>query len=110
VRIDDIPKPEELGPDEVLVKNRYCGICGTDLHEYAAGPIFISSAPNGFSGASIPQILGHEFGGRIEAVGETCGICIRVIVLRSNRIWIHLTAISVPVACISSAPEAQQPA
>ena len=70
VRIDDIPKPEELGPDEVLVKNRYCGICGTDLHEYAAGPIFISSTPNGFSGASVPQILGHEFGGLIEAVGR----------------------------------------
>ena len=70
MRIDDIPKPEKLGPDEVLVKNCYCGICGTDLHEYAAGPIFISSAPNGFSGASVPQILGHEFGGRIEAVGR----------------------------------------
>ena len=70
VRIDDVPKPENLAPDEVLVRNRLCGICGTDLHEYAEGPIFISQTPNAFSGASIPQILGHEFSGEIEAVGR----------------------------------------
>jgi (R,R)-butanediol dehydrogenase/meso-butanediol dehydrogenase/diacetyl reductase len=70
VRIDDVPKPESLAPDEVLVLNRLCGICGTDLHEYAEGPIFISQNPNPFSGASIPQILGHEFSGEIEAVGR----------------------------------------
>jgi (R,R)-butanediol dehydrogenase/meso-butanediol dehydrogenase/diacetyl reductase len=109
VRIDDIPKPEKLGPDEVLVKNRYCGICGTDLHEYAAGPIFISSAPNGFSDASVPQILGHEFGGRIEAVGRDVRHLHPGVELQSNRIWVHLTAISVPAACISSAAEVQQP-
>ena len=70
VRIDDVPKPENLAPDEVLVRNRLCGICGTDLHEYADGPHFISQIPNSFSGASIPQILGHEFSGVIEAVGR----------------------------------------
>ncbi|OCJ57615.1 zinc-binding dehydrogenase, partial [Agrobacterium tumefaciens] len=41
-----------------------------DLHEFADGPHFISAAPNDFSGASIPAILGHEFSGEIEAVGE----------------------------------------
>ena len=70
VRIDNIEKPENLCPDEVLVKNHYCGICGTDLHEYDHGPIFISKTPNAFSGASIPQILGHEFSGVIEKVGS----------------------------------------
>lgn len=70
VRIDDIDKPHELKPDEVLVKNRLCGICGTDLHEYIDGPHFISPQPNSFSGASIPAILGHEFSGEIEAVGS----------------------------------------
>ena len=70
VRIDDVPKPEDLAPDEVLVRNRFCGICGTDLHEYVDGPIFISPTPNVFSGASVPQILGHEFSGEIEAVGR----------------------------------------
>lgn len=70
VRIDEIPIPDELGPDEVLVRNVYCGICGTDLHEYADGPVFISERPNIFSGASIPQILGHEYSGVVERVGR----------------------------------------
>ena len=52
VRVDDVPKPNDIGPDEVLVRNEFCGICGSDLHEYADGPIFISAIPNAFSGAS----------------------------------------------------------
>ena len=69
VRVEELPKPTDLEPDEVLVRIRFCGICGTDLHEYADGPHFISAQPNSFSGASLPQILGHEFSGEIEAVG-----------------------------------------
>ncbi|XNY04240.1 alcohol dehydrogenase catalytic domain-containing protein (plasmid) [Sinorhizobium meliloti] len=69
VRVEDIDKPMALQPDEVLVRNKFCGICGTDLHEFADGPHFISDVPNAFSGASIPAILGHEFSGEIEAVG-----------------------------------------
>src|SRR4029077_2503901 len=70
VRVDDVPKPSDVGPDEVLVRNEFCGICGSDLHECADGPIFISSTCNAFSGASIPQILGHEFSGVIESLGR----------------------------------------
>ena len=55
VRVEELPDPVDLQPDEVLVRNRLCGICGTDLHEFADGPHFISSQPNPFSGASIPQ-------------------------------------------------------
>ena len=41
VRIEDVPAPTRaLGPCEVLVRNRVCGICGTDLHEYSHGPIY----------------------------------------------------------------------
>ena len=70
VRVDEVPKPGDIAPNEVLVRNEFCGICGSDLHEYADGPIFISSTRNAFSGASIPQILGHEFSGVIEAPGR----------------------------------------
>lgn len=70
VRVEEISKPSTLKPDEVLVRNHFCGICGTDLHEYIDGPHFISKTPNSFSGASVPQILGHEFSGVIEAVGS----------------------------------------
>lgn len=70
VRVEEVPTPSDLKPDEVLVRNKLCGICGTDLHEYADGPHFISAKPNPFSGASIPQILGHEFSGEIDSVGR----------------------------------------
>ena len=37
VRVDDVPNPSDIRPDEVLVRNAFCGICGSDLHEYAMG-------------------------------------------------------------------------
>lgn len=69
LRIEDLPMPSEPGPGQVLIENRFCGICGTDLHEYAYGPIFIPKEPHPFTGATGPQILGHEFGGVVKAVG-----------------------------------------
>jgi len=70
LRIEDIPQPAAPGPGEVLIENRYCGICGTDLHEYAYGPIFVPKEPHPFTKAHGPQVLGHEFGGVVKAVGE----------------------------------------
>ena len=70
LRIDDIPEPPAPGPGQVLIRNSHVGICGTDLHEYASGPIFIPVTPHPYSGASGPQVLGHEFGGKVIAVGE----------------------------------------
>lgn len=35
--------PRVLKDDEVQVKVSWTGICGTDLHEYLEGPIFIST-------------------------------------------------------------------
>lgn len=71
------------------LKIAYCGICGTDLHEYAEyehRPLrhlliitdkFRYQKPwmvpkdgrNKYSGAELPQILGHEFSGTIVEVG-----------------------------------------
>ncbi|MBB6487169.1 2,3-butanediol dehydrogenase [Rhizobium lusitanum] len=70
LRIDDIAPPADPGPGEVLIENRFCGICGTDLHEYAYGPIFVPKEPHPFTKAHGPQVLGHEFGGVVRAVGE----------------------------------------
>jgi (R,R)-butanediol dehydrogenase / meso-butanediol dehydrogenase / diacetyl reductase len=71
VRIDTIaPPPQTLGPHEVLVRIRECGICGTDLHEYTHGPIYTSPEPHPVTGTSLPVILGHEFSGAVEAVGS----------------------------------------
>ena len=62
------PRPP-LGKAEVLVRVVTCGICGTDLHEYVAGPIVTPVDPHPLTGARNPQILGHEFAGDVVAVG-----------------------------------------
>ena len=49
----------------------YRGICGTDLHGYLAGPIFVppQGTKDPHTGAEVHLILGHEFGGTIDEVG-----------------------------------------
>jgi (R,R)-butanediol dehydrogenase / meso-butanediol dehydrogenase / diacetyl reductase len=69
IRVEDVPEPDTLQPDELLVRPRVCGICGTDLHEYVAGPIVTPSEPHPLTGASNPQILGHEFAADVIEVG-----------------------------------------
>jgi (R,R)-butanediol dehydrogenase / meso-butanediol dehydrogenase / diacetyl reductase len=61
IRIEDVPPPGALQAGQVRVRPIYCGICGTDLHEYTDGPIVIPVAPHPLTGATAPQILGHEF-------------------------------------------------
>jgi (R,R)-butanediol dehydrogenase/meso-butanediol dehydrogenase/diacetyl reductase len=61
IRIEDVPRPGALGAGQVRVRPIYCGICGTDLHEYTDGPIVIPVDPHPLTGATPPQILGHEF-------------------------------------------------
>lgn len=69
LRIEDLAALPVPGPGQVVIRNRFVGICGTDLHEYAQGPIFIPIAPHPYTGAVGPQVLGHEFGGVVEVVG-----------------------------------------
>jgi (R,R)-butanediol dehydrogenase/meso-butanediol dehydrogenase/diacetyl reductase len=61
IRVEDVPAPSgKLGAHDVLIKPLVTGICGTDLHEYIAGPIVTPSEPHVYTGAANPQILGHE--------------------------------------------------
>lgn len=53
----------------MLLRPFFCGICGTDLHEYAFGPIVIPTEPHALTGASAPQVLGHEFSAEVVEVG-----------------------------------------
>ena len=70
IRIDEVAAPSTaLAPTEVLVRNRMCGICGTDLHEYSHGPLQTSAQPHPRTGGGLPQILGHEYAGEVVAVG-----------------------------------------
>lgn len=53
------PMPEPQ-PGEVRVRVRYAGICGSDLHIFHGKNPFVL----------YPRIIGHEFVGRIGAVGD----------------------------------------
>ena len=70
IRVEDVDAPDSPGPGEVLLRPSWCGICGTDLHEYAMGPIVIPAAPHRLNGSQLPQILGHEFSAEIVEVGR----------------------------------------
>jgi (R,R)-butanediol dehydrogenase/meso-butanediol dehydrogenase/diacetyl reductase len=72
IRVENVASPDEgdLGPDDVLLSPYWCGICGTDLHEYAMGPIVTPATPHPLNGSTLPQILGHEFSAEVVAVGR----------------------------------------
>jgi (R,R)-butanediol dehydrogenase / meso-butanediol dehydrogenase / diacetyl reductase len=70
VRVENVAEPTDVGDTQVLVKPLTCGICGTDLHEFAAGPIVTPKAPHKFTGAKLPQIFGHEFSAEVIDIGR----------------------------------------
>ncbi|ANS73480.1 butanediol dehydrogenase [Paenibacillus yonginensis] len=70
LRIETIEEPV-TAKGQVKIKIEWCGICGSDLHEYAAGPIFISQgAPHPLTHEEAPVVMGHEFSGQVVEVGE----------------------------------------
>lgn len=70
VRVEEIPEPK-VTEGSVKIKVKWCGICGSDLHEYLAGPIFIPvNTPHPLSKNSAPVVLGHEFSGEVVEIGE----------------------------------------
>jgi len=70
VRLEEVELELPLGPGMVEVEVAYCGVCGSDIAEYAHGPFAIRSKPHSLSGQAPPVTLGHEFSGRVTAVGE----------------------------------------
>lgn len=69
VRILDLPEPV-VAQEQVKIRVRWCGICGSDVHEYRAGPMIIPKKPHPLTGKSTPIILGHEFSGDVIEIGE----------------------------------------
>lgn len=58
LRFVDLPKPQ-INDEEVLMKVKKVGICGTDLHIY-----------NGGMNVPVPLVMGHEFVGDIVKIGN----------------------------------------
>ena len=69
LEVADVPEPNPT-PGTVKVKVGFNGICGTDLHEYYAGPIFIPTSPHPLTGQELPLTMGHEFSGVITEIGD----------------------------------------
>lgn len=65
LELQDIDKPT-VDAEKVLIKVAYCGICGSDLPRYFEGGVH-----------AFPQVLGHEFSGVVEEIGEKV-TCIKV--------------------------------
>ncbi|GLO72791.1 Zn-dependent alcohol dehydrogenase [Phaeobacter inhibens] len=115
-----VPTP---GPGEVLIKVSFTGICGSDVH------IFNGTNPI----ARTPVIPGHEFSGRVAAIGEGvsgfepgtraaiqplkfCGtctackrdaphVCERLIVIGVNQDGGFAEHVVVPAECVFPIPD-----
>ncbi len=63
LEMGELPDPPDPGPDEVLVRLRSTGVCGSDMHFFSEGGI--AGYP-----ADYPRVLCHEPGGEALAVGR----------------------------------------
>jgi len=57
--VEDVPEPK-ISDNQVLIKVKYCGICGSDIHAFLGKHPFIKP----------PITPGHEFSGVIVKVGD----------------------------------------
>lgn len=74
----DWPEPQLVAPSDVKIKVDYCGICGSDLHEYLDGPIFFKNARNEISDRPNVQCMGHEMCGEIVERGPAANPAYKV--------------------------------
>lgn len=121
LEITDRPLPE-IGADEVLVKVKACGICGSELETFKSRS----------QRRMPPLIMGHEFCGEIIAVGDnvsdwksgmlavsnalvSCGVCQHCITGRTNlcpnrtvfgmeRSGAFAEYVNVPAGCLIAMP------
>ena len=87
MRWEEIEVPP-LGPHDVRIRVKYCGVCGTDYAIYSGETSFYEAGL-----IKTPMTLGHEYSGVIDAIGEkvtkfqvgdrvvadtgvSCGICV----------------------------------
>lgn len=66
IRVEQIDEPV-LKDGYVIVDVAWCGICGSDLHEYAIGPVSFGREPHPLTGETLPVTMGHEFCGRVRS-------------------------------------------
>ena len=82
--LQDIPIPT-IGPKEILLRVKACGICGSDVNGYRTdkeGYILMAGR------CSLPLVIGHEFSGEIAQVGgEVKGLEVGDMVVSEMNLW-----------------------
>lgn len=64
IEIRDVPKPRPVRKNEVKLRIRKIGVCGSDIHVYHGKHPF----------TSYPVIQGHEYSGEVVEVGEEVSV------------------------------------
>ena len=101
LRIDKIPVPK-LGPGDVLVEIKACGICGSDIHIVYEGvtptsytPITLGHEPSGVIAALGQEVEGWKVGDRVTINPFlTCGKCINCL-SRNSQICLSRRVIGI---------------
>jgi len=61
--VQELPDPTP-GPGDAVIRVEACGVCRSDWHFWQGDWTWLGLEP------SLPMVLGHEFGGVVEAVGS----------------------------------------
>ena len=61
VELREVPVPDEPADDEVLLRTRAVGVCGSEIHQYHNTQSWR---------VNVPVILGHEFAGVVVRAGK----------------------------------------
>ena len=80
LRVESVAHPGAPARGEVLLRVTATGVCGSDLHPYETGSI-------GSTILNAPLVLGHEFAGVIEAVGDDVAALVGTRVAVDPLIW-----------------------
>jgi scyllo-inosose 3-dehydrogenase len=84
LRIVDVSEPP-LGPKDVRLRPRACGVCGSDVHFYETDKDGYMLYP-GLT--KFPTVIGHEFSGEIVEIGkEVRGLRVGDPVTVEEMIW-----------------------
>ena len=70
VRVGEVPDPGTPAEGRAVLRVLRCGVCGSDVREFRAGPVLIPLEPHPVTHTSAPVTLGHEILGEIVAVGD----------------------------------------
>ena len=67
LRIEERPMPQVTAGDDVLIRIRAVGICGSDVHILHGNNPFVT----------YPRVMGHEMVGEVVDLGsEACGLSV----------------------------------